>query len=116
MLKLEIVNDEAAQARVVAGYEVLLAHFLEGTKESVQASDTSESQWFRSKSTSIWHGPNLELIVVQNAGSDESWSWTARGWREPDECDGADRWGWVNTSSREACEKAAIRWYMDKDG
>lgn len=75
----------------------------------------AEPQWNRTSFTSIWHGPDIELIVVQNYGSDESWSWTARGFRQPGEDDGVDRWGWVNTTSREACEKAAMGFYLEKD-
>lgn len=71
--------------------------------------------WFRTAFCSVWGGPHLELIVVQNGRSSENWQWTARGWREPDDCDGADRWGWVETSTRKAAENAALQWYLDKD-
>lgn len=71
--------------------------------------------WFRTSFCSVWGGPDLELIVVQNGRSCENWQWTARGWREPDECDGADRWGWVETSTRQAAEDAALQWYLEKD-
>ena len=71
-----------------------------------------QTQWKRTEFTSIWFGPDIELIVVQNGRSYESWQWTARGWREPDDCDGADKWGWVETTSRDACEKAALIFYL----
>jgi len=74
-----------------------------------------ESQWVRSEFASFWRGPDIEIIVVQNYGADESWSWTTRGWRQPSEADGADRWGWVNTSTRAACEKHALAFYLSKD-
>jgi hypothetical protein len=73
------------------------------------------STWVRSAFGSFWSGPRIELIVVQNSGSDESWSWTARGWRQPDDDWGANKWGWVNTTTREAAENAALRFYMQKD-
>jgi len=74
-----------------------------------------ESQWVRSEFFSIWHGPDIELIVVQNCGSSASWQWSARGWREPDDDDGADNWGWCETSTREVAERFALEFYMEKD-
>lgn len=71
--------------------------------------------WQRTSFMSFWGGPKLELFVIQSAGSSDSWFWTCRGWREPDECHGADSDGWVESFSREACEKAAIAFYMEKD-
>ena len=65
------------------------------------------SIWERTDFTSVWAGPAIDLIVIQNDGPSESWCWTARGWREPDE--------WQEEVSREAAEQAALRWYLEKD-
>lgn len=73
-----------------------------------------ESCWFRSEFASIWRGPDLELIVVQSPRT-ESWFWTCIGWRSPDDADGASKYGWVWAVSREAAEKQAIEFYMQKD-
>ena len=35
--------------------------------------------WVRGDSFSVWRGPLIQLIVLQNGGSGESWQWTARG-------------------------------------
>jgi hypothetical protein len=75
----------------------------------------TQTQWQRSEFTSIWVGPDIELIVVQNGGSSESWKWTARGWREPDDDWMVDAYGWVNNVSRAGAEKEALRFYMEKD-
>lgn len=72
-------------------------------------------QWFRSSWSSVWNGPCLQLIVVQNGRSSESWAWTARGWREPDECDGAGVDGWVKGDGQKSCEESAMKWYLSKD-
>ena len=74
-----------------------------------------KSEWVRSAFCSVWQGESLELIVVQCSGSSEAWKWTARGWREPDECDGADAEGWVEATTRTIAEQAALKWYMEKD-
>lgn len=71
--------------------------------------------WHREAFLSFWAGQQLELIVLQNGGSSENWKWTARGWRRPDEGDGADEFGWLEETSRAKAEAAAIRWYMQKD-
>ena len=71
--------------------------------------------WFRSSFMSFWGGPDLELIAVQDGGSSEDWKWTCRGWRRPDEVDGADAQGWVKALERDEAEKAALMWYMEKD-
>lgn len=84
-------------------------------EKAVRLHEAKRTRWRRSAFTSVWRGPDLELVVVQNSGSDESWSWTARGWREPDDCDGADKWGWVNTATRNDAENAALRFYMEND-
>jgi len=73
------------------------------------------TQWHRTVFSSVWAGPDLELIVVQNGRSSENWKWTCRGWREPDECDESDSEGWVGCVSREEAEKSALQWYMQKD-
>lgn len=70
--------------------------------------------WHRETFLSFWGGPDLELIVIQDAGPSENWKWTARGWRTPDEGDGAIN-GWVTAISRFQAEDAAIQWYMQKD-
>lgn len=77
--------------------------------------NTGTEGWYRTTFCSVWGGPNLELIVVQNGRSCENWQWTARGWREPDDADGADKWGWVETGDRAAAESHALRWYLEKD-
>lgn len=71
--------------------------------------------WIRGNSFSAWIGPDIDLIVVQSGGSSESWHWTARGWREPDDDWGADKDGWCETGSREAAEQAALAFYLEKD-
>lgn len=71
--------------------------------------------WHRTVFSSVWKGPDIELIVVQTNGSSESWQWTARGWREPDDADGADNWGWCEVSTREGAEKSALQFYLEKD-
>lgn len=71
------------------------------------------TQWFRSEFVSVWEGPNLELVCV-SPGTAESWQWTCIGWRTPDDADGAEK-GWVWAASREAAEKAALAFYMQKD-
>lgn len=70
--------------------------------------------WHRTEFLSFWGGPDLELVVLQNGGSSESWKWTARGWREPGEGDGATD-GWCECISRSKAEDEAIRWYMQKE-
>lgn len=70
--------------------------------------------WTRTTFTSIWRGPDIELIVVQNAKS-ENWQWTARGWRQPDDIDSADKWGWCETAGREDAEALALAFYLEKD-
>lgn len=70
--------------------------------------------WVRGDSFSVWRGPLIELIVLQNCGSDESWQWTARGAREPDGDWGADRWGWCETATRGAAEEQALAFYDEK--
>ena len=74
-----------------------------------------KSEWDRSTFCSVWQGESLELIVVQCSGSSEAWKWTARGWREPSESDGADTEGWVEATTRTIAEQAALKWYMEKD-
>lgn len=74
-----------------------------------------QSGWIRTEFTSVWKGEALEMIVVQCSGSSEAWKWTARGWREPSEADGADTEGWVEASTRKIAEQAALKWYMAKD-
>jgi len=63
----------------------------------------------------MWIGPDIELIVVQCSGSSESWRWTARGWREPCDDWGIDGQGWVEVTTREFAEEAALRFYLEKD-
>lgn len=75
----------------------------------------TSSGWVRTAFTSVWTGESLELIVVQCSGSSEAWKWTARGWREPSEADGADTEGWVEAATRKLAEQAALKWYMAKD-
>lgn len=74
-----------------------------------------DSCWIRGEFLSVWIGPDIELIVVQSGGPSESWHWTARGWRKPDDDWGSDQDGWVETGSREAAEKAAMAFYLEKD-
>ena len=80
-----------------------------------QTPKATSSGWNRTEFTSVWQGESLELIVVQCSGSSEAWKWTARGWREPSEGDGADAEGWVEATTRTIAEKAALKWYMEKD-
>lgn len=91
----------------------------DGESETSNSQSTQKlTQWHRDESFSVWKGVkevSLQLIVVQNSGADESWSWTARGWREPDDDYGADKWGWVASSTREAAESAALQFYLEKD-
>lgn len=72
------------------------------------------SGWWRSEFASVWVGPDVELIVVQNGRSSEAWKWTARGWREPSDGDYADAGGWCNATSRGSAETDALRWYLEK--
>lgn len=76
-------------------------------------SQINESVWFRSEFVSVWRGPDLELICVSPRDL-ESWQWTCIGWRTPDDADGAEK-GWVWAASRDAAEKAAIAFYLQKD-
>ena len=78
-------------------------------------SEAKKSEWIRAEFVSIWIGPDIDLIVVQSNGSSESWQWTARGWREPDDANGADNFGWCEVSTRKIAEDAALRFYMEKD-
>lgn len=73
-----------------------------------------ESVWVRGDFTSVWRGPHLELVVVSPGGL-ESWRWTCIGWRTPDDCNEADREGWVWAPTREAAEKAALEFYLEKE-
>lgn len=73
-----------------------------------------ESRWMRSEFVSVWIGPDLELICVQSAAA-ESWRWTARGWRQPDDDWAADRQCWVEAVSRKSAEAHAMRFYMEND-
>lgn len=73
------------------------------------------NDWVRTEFVSIWRGPDIELIVVQSNGSSESWQWTARGWREPDDCNGADQWGWCEVATRRGAELTALEFYLERD-
>lgn len=76
---------------------------------------TCEIGWLRTSFLSLWKGPDIELIVVQNGRSSENWKWTARGWREPDECHESNGDGWCEEASRERAENEALKFYMEKD-
>lgn len=79
------------------------------------AIDQPDSVWIRTVFTSVWTGPYIVLVVVQDNGSSESWKWTARGYREPDEGDSADEQGWVSAVSQKQAEKAALAFYLEKE-
>ena len=67
-----------------------------------------QHNWHRSEFISVWQGPDIELLVLQNGGSSEDWRWTARGWREPEY--------WSEAfSTREKAEEAALVFYLDKE-
>lgn len=72
------------------------------------AEAVAESQWVRGSFTSVWEGPDLTLIVVQAHSPSESWEWTCRGWREPEDA-------WTSAVSRDAAEKAAMQFYLEKE-
>ena len=101
--------------------EVLLSGRMEATPVYLDDLKTSHSamtiesleRWSRTTFTSLWQGPDLEIAVVQTGRSSENWRWTVRGWREPDEIDGADQDGWVEECGREIAERAALRWYLE---
>lgn len=73
-----------------------------------------DQSWLRTKYASVWEGPDLELIVLQNGRGSESWKWTARGWREPDDGDHCDAYGWCNAITRSQAETEALWWYLEK--
>lgn len=109
-------EDQNVVGQELSLKEILMLTASDGCKRSDgQSASRPEPGFSRTSFTSLWIGPDIELIIVQNAGASEGWKWTARGWRRPDECDGADRHGWVDAISQNAAESAAIRWYMDKD-
>lgn len=66
------------------------------------------NEWLRFEFVSLWAGPDIELVVLQEGGSSEAWRWTARGWREPE--DWSEPW-----ASREQAERAALQFYLQKD-
>ena len=69
-------------------------------------------RWHRTDFVSVCDTEFTDLIVVQMACT-ESWQWTARGWRQPDDCDGATADGWVWAATRTQAEAAASRWWAE---
>jgi hypothetical protein len=69
----------------------------------------SAAGWRRFDFCSVWEGPDLTLVVIQENHEGEDWRWACRGWREPETA-------WSESfTTREKAESAALEFYLQED-
>ena len=71
-------------------------------------------KWLRTEYASIWFGPGIELMVINETTSNQGWSWTVGGPRKPSAAIGSNHQPWRETETREAVEAAAMKVYVEK--